>query len=443
MRVRIPEYLRLGFVAVLLLAVSAFSIAEQDHSLPTALIAARVIDGVSKQPLNATVVVVQNDKIVAIGGMDAIPPNAARIDLGDATLLPGLIDAHTHPLMHANDYQAAHLENSSAYKSLKALKAVQNLLGAGWTSLRIMGASDVFYGGVDLRRVIDEGVFVGPRITGAGHYLSITGGGGDVNYLSAEQAVHADGLVVDGPEEIRKAIRREIKYGADWIKILVTGAFMSANDDPRNVAFSPEELQAAVSEAARHGVPVAAHAHATQGIIQAVKAGVRSIEHGSYIDDEGIALMAKNGTFLVPTAYIGDYYADPRYVLREQDINDDYMKNYRHIFLELIGRAHKKGVKVAVGVDLGGLQYDPTVSVREIQLLKEAGLSAMDAIKSATSVGAELLGWNDRLGSLQVGYLADIIAVPGDPLEDLTVLENVEFVMLNGSVVKRSTKGEP
>ena len=181
------------------------------------------------------------------------------------------------------------------------------MLLAGWTTVRVMGDADVYYANQDIRKTIDNGVFIGPRITGAGHYLSITGGGGDVNYFSPEQKVIADGLVVDGPEEIRKAVREEIKYGSDWIKLLVTGAYQSVGDDPRNVAFSPEELKAAVDEASRHNVPVAAHAHARKGSSR--PSGRRaSIEHGTFLDEEGHKMMAARGTFLVPTIYVGDYY---------------------------------------------------------------------------------------------------------------------------------------
>ena len=251
----------------------------------TALVAAHVIDGRSDTLSAATVVLVDGDHISAMGDRSIIPAGAEVVDLGDATLMPGMINAHEHPLMYTSDYQNALLASSSAYKALMGLAGLQRLLLAGWTGVRVMGDADVYYANQDLRRAIDGGVFLGPHITGAGHYISITGGGGDINYLSPEQTVHPDGLIADGPEEIRKAVRTEIKYGADWIKLLVTGAFESVGDDPRNIAFSPEELRAAVEEASRHGVPVAAHAHATEGIKQAVAAGVRSIEHGTYVDD--------------------------------------------------------------------------------------------------------------------------------------------------------------
>jgi imidazolonepropionase-like amidohydrolase len=402
---------------------------------PVALIAERVIDGVGDRARTNTVVVVDGERIVAVGDRSVIPAGAKVIELPGQTLMPGFINCHEHPLMYADDYQNAHLQASSAYKALMGLAALQRQLLAGWTTVRVMGDADVFYANQDIRKTVDNGIFIAPRLTGAGHYISITGGGGDVNYISPEQEVIADGLVADGPEEIRKAIREEIKFGSDWIKLLVTGAYQSVGDDPRNVAFSPDELRAAVEEANRHNVPVAAHAHAAEGIKQAVAAGVRSIEHGTFLDDEGIRMMAEKGTFLVPTIYVGDYYTEGD-KLRAQDKQDDYAANQRPKFMAAVGRAHQQGVKVAVGVDLGGYMTDPVVFVREMTVLVEAGLTPMQAIQSGTRVGAELLRWDDRLGTVQAGKLADLVAVSGNPLEDMKALERVEFVMIGGKVTK-------
>ncbi len=402
----------------------------------TALVADRLIDGRSSSVITNAAVLVEGDRIVAVGDRSIIPRGAELVDLGDATLLPGMINAHEHPLMSADDYQNAHLASSSASKALMALAGLQRLLLAGWTGVRVMGDADVYYANQDLRRAIDSGVFIGPRLTGAAHYISITGGGGDVNYLSPEQHVHADGLIADGPEEIRKAIREEVKYGSDWIKLLVTGAFESVGDDPRNVAFSPEELRAAVEEANRLGVPVAAHAHATEGIKQAVAAGVRSIEHGTYLDDEAIRMMVERGTFLVPTVYLGDHYARGD-KLRAQDKNDDYLEHDRGAFVAAIGRAHRAGVKVVVGLDLGAGAVDPSVYAREFAVFVEAGITPMDAIQAGTRVAAELLRWDDRLGTIERGKLADIIAVPGNPLADIGALERVSMVMIGGKLLRR------
>ncbi|MFB0996530.1 MAG: amidohydrolase family protein, partial [Porticoccaceae bacterium] len=370
----------------------------------------------------------------AIINIDHIPKGAIKIDLPGTTLMPGMINAHEHPLLYKSDYQNAHLQASSAYKALLGLKNLQSLLSAGWTTIRVMGDGDVYYANQDIRKVIDSGVFLGPRLTGAAHYISITGGGGDVNYFSPEQNVIADGLIADGPDEIRKAIRKEIKYGSDWIKIMVTGAFMSVGDDPKNVSFSPEELSAAMEEASRHNVPVAAHAHATDGINQAIIAGARSIEHGSYLNEESIALMVKHQTYYVPTIYIGDYYANSGKLLA-QSKNDNFYTSFRDEWLQMIGKAYKAGVKIAVGSDLCGSAIPSHVCAREFATLIEAGLSPMDAIKAGTIVGAELLQWDDRLGSIETDKLADIIAVSGNPLEDISALENPVFVMKDGVII--------
>ena len=399
-----------------------------------ALVADGLIDGKANDVLQDKAVIVTGNQIVAVINTDHIPEEAIKIDLPGTTLMPGMINAHEHPLLYKSDYQNAHLQASSAYKALLGLKNLQRLLRAGWTTIRVMGDGDVYYANQDIRKVIDSGVFIGPRLTGAAHYISITGGGGDVNYFSPEQTVIADGLIADGPDEIRKAIRKEIKYGSDWIKIMVTGAFMSVGDNPRNVSFSPEELAAAIDEASRHNIPVAAHAHATEGINQAIIAGARSIEHGSYLDEESIALMVKHQTFYVPTIYIGDYYANSGKLLA-QSKNDEFYTSFRGEWLKMIGKAYNAGVKITVGSDLCGYAIQSHVCAREFATLIEAGLSPMDAIKAGTIVGAELLQWDDKLGSIEANKLADIIAVSGNPLEDISALENPVFVMKDGEII--------
>ena len=399
-----------------------------------ALVADGLIDGKAHNVLQDKAVIVTGNQIVAVINIDHIPEEAIKIDLPGTTLMPGMINAHEHPLLYKSDYQNAHLQASSAYKALLGLKNLQRLLRAGWTTIRVMGDGDVYYANQDIRKVIDSGVFIGPRLTGAAHYISITGGGGDVNYFSPEQTVIADGLIADGPDEIRKAIRKEIKYGSDWIKIMVTGAFMSVGDNPRNVSFSPEELAAAIDEASRHNIPVAAHAHATEGINQAIIAGARSIEHGSYLDEESIALMVKHQTFYVPTIYIGDYYANSGKLLA-QSKNDEFYNSFRAEWLKMIGKAYNAGVKITVGSDLCGYAIQSHVCAREFATLIEAGLSPMDAIKAGTIVGAELLQWDDKLGSIEANKLADIIAVSGNPLEDISALENPVFVMKDGEII--------
>jgi len=403
---------------------------------PLALIPDALIDGVSDERQVNVAVLIEGDTIVDVLPTASVPADVETLALPGMTLLPGLINGHEHPLIYADDYQNAHLSASSAYKALLGLAALQNMLQHGWTTVRVMGDADVHFANQDIARVSSEGVFDTPRITGAGHYLSITGGGGDINYLSPEQSAISDGYIVDGPIAIRRAIRREVKHGSDWIKILVTGAFHSVGDDPKNVAFAPDELAEAIAEASRHGVPVAAHAHATEGINQAIAAGARSIEHGTYLDDHSIDLMIEHGTYYVPTIYVGDYYAGTDKLLA-QEKNDDVYLGIRDEWLAKIGAAHRAGVKIVVGSDLGGYNIDPRAYAREIAVLTEAGLSPMAAIKAATSVAAEMLTWQDRVGSIRRGRWADLIAVPGNPLEDLSSLENPAFVMLGGRIIRK------
>ncbi|MFK8049559.1 MAG: amidohydrolase family protein [Halioglobus sp.] len=409
---------------------------------PVAVTASRIIDGVANKPLLHSAVIVEDQVITSIVELDEIPAGIQVVDLGDATLMPGMIDAHTHPLLTSGDYQSDHLSQSSAYKSLRAAAFLQELLRAGWTGIRVAGDGDVFYGDVDIKRTIEEGAIVGPHMAVASHYLSITGGGGDLNYISPEQTLIADGLVVDGVDEIRRAVRTEIKYGSDWIKVLATGAYLSVGDSPKNVSFSPEEFQAVVDEANRQGVPVMAHAHATAGIKQAVLAGVRSIEHGTFLDDEVINLMAKREVWLIPTIYIGDYY-DEEGTLREDERNAYYIEHERPTWIKWLTKAHKKGVKIGVGLDFGAQGYKPNVFAREFATLTEIGMTNMEAIQAGTRVNAELLGWDDRLGTLQVGKLADIIAIEGNPLEDISKLESVSFVMLGGKIIKSPGESKP
>jgi imidazolonepropionase-like amidohydrolase len=399
----------------------------------TAILCKTLIDGTGKIISDAAIIV-DGDKIVSIEKKIALPKGIATIDLGNYTILPGLIDAHAHPLIAPDDYQTFHLRESSASKALVGLKRVQRLLDAGWTTLRIAGDADVGYAHLEIRDAINQGLFVGPHIYGAGHYISVTGGGGDINYYSYEQNIIADGLIADGPEEMRKAVRNEIKYGSDWIKILVTGAFMTVGDNPKNVHFSPEELQAVVQEAGRRGIPVMAHAHATEGIKQAVKAGVRSIEHGSYLDEEAIDMMVSHGVYLVPTLTVGLYFDEKIPDSKSLAKAVALTRKSKEGVYENLRLAIKKGVKIAVGTDYVG--FPPEFSAREFAELVKLGMTPMQAIQAGTKVNAELLMKENEIGTLEPGKLADLIAVKGDPLKDLSELQRVKFVMIGGKVVK-------
>lgn len=418
-------------LSVFIFLISSFCFAQEK----TAILCGNLITAEAKEVQTNTVIIVQADKIVEIGSQDIIKPNYKMIDLRDFTVLPGLIDAHVHPLIYGDDYQVNHLKGSSAFNALRGLKTVQNWLSEGWTSMRVAGDVDIQYAHFEIRDAINKGLFKGPRLFGAGHYLSVTGGGGDINFISPEQSVIPDGLIVDGKDEIQKAIRKEIKNGSDWIKLLVSGAFMSEGDNPQNVHFSDDEIIAAVEEAKRRGVPVMAHAHATEGINKSIKFGVRSIEHGTFLDDESIRLFLKHDVFLIPTLSVGEYSLKAYKDSEAQSKNYKLKKKYRSSSLKMIRKAIEKGVKIGVGSDNVG--FPANFAANEFRILVELGMSPLQAILSGTMVNAELLMMEDKIGSIKVGKFADIIATKGNPLDDITELKRVKFVMKGGKVIKK------
>jgi len=394
-----------------------------------------LIDGTGKTISDAAIVI-ENNRIISIGKKEKIPTGATVIDLGEYTVMPGFIDMHCHPLGDSDDdYQTYHLKNSSADKAMMCLKNVQGMLGAGWTSIRVPGDLDVGYAHFAVRDAINKGMFEGPRIYGAGHWISVTGGGGDLNFFSYEQnGVKVDGLVVDGVEEMRKAVRNEIKYGSDWIKLLVTGAFMTAGDNPQNVHFSKEELAVAMDEANRRDVPVMAHAHSAEGIKMSIRAGARTIEHGSFLDDEGIDLFLKNGAYLIPTLTIGKWFLEFNENSQALAKAISITKQYRPQVEAMLSKAIKAGVKVGVGTDLTGTNSE--YCANEFSELVRLGMTPMQAIQAGTKVNAEALGKIKDLGTIEVDKLADIVAVKGDPIKDINELKKVKFVMKDGKVIK-------
>jgi imidazolonepropionase-like amidohydrolase len=420
---------------VLLLSISIilFSITSNAQE-KTAIICGKLITAEDNKVYNNTVIIIKADKIVEIGTRDIIKPDYKIIDLSEYTVLPGLIDAHVHPLIYGDDYQVNHLKGSSAFNALRGLKTVQNWLNEGWTSIRVAGDADTQYAHFEIRDAINAGLFDGPRIYGAGHYLSVTGGGGDINFLSPDQSVISDGLVVDGVDEIQKAIREEIKYGSDWIKLLVTGAFMSEGDDPKNVQFSDEEIIAAVEEAKRRGIPVMAHAHATEGINKAIKFGARSIEHGTFLNDESIDLFLEYDVFLIPTVSVGEYGLETWKDSKAQAKMYELTKKFREDSWKMYSKSIERGVKIGVGSDNVG--FPPNFAATEFRLLVKLGMTPLQAIMAGTKVNAELLMKDDEIGSIKVGKLADIIATKENPLDDISELSRVIFVMKGGKVIK-------
>jgi imidazolonepropionase-like amidohydrolase len=388
---------------VLLLSISIilFSITSNAQE-KTAIICGKLITAEDNKVYNNTVIIIKADKIVEIGTRDIIKPDYKIIDLSEYTVLPGLIDAHVHPLIYGDDYQVNHLKGSSAFNALRGLKTVQNWLNEGWTSIRVAGDADTQYAHFEIRDAINAGLFDGPRIYGAGHYLSVTGGGGDINFLSPDQSVISDGLVVDGVDEIQKAIR--------------------------------EEIIAAVEEAKRRGIPVMAHAHATEGINKAIKFGARSIEHGTFLNDESIDLFLEYDVFLIPTVSVGEYGLETWKDSKAQAKMYELTKKFREDSWKMYSKSIERGVKIGVGSDNVG--FPPNFAATEFRLLVKLGMTPLQAIMAGTKVNAELLMKDDEIGSIKVGKLADIIATKENPLDDISELSRVIFVMKGGKVIK-------
>jgi imidazolonepropionase-like amidohydrolase len=415
---------------------------EAKGSGTVALRAARVIDGTGAAAITNGVVVVTDDKIVAVGkqGAVSIPTGARVVDLGDATLLPGFIDAHTHiigrELMdpQAND---APVRDYDGLGAIVGVANAQKTLLAGFTTIRNVGAPQ--FDDMALRTAVTEGFVIGPRMQNAGHAIGITGGHCDENgYKPGLMDGDPRNGVADGADQIRSAVRYQAKYGADVIKICATGGVLSEGDAVGVQQYTYEEMKAVVDEATKLERKVAAHAHGTDGIKTAVRAGVASIEHGSFLDEEGAKMMAQRGTFLVPTLSAGDA------AVRAADAG--ILKGLRAEKARAAAAAMKNGVKIAVragvpialGTDAGVGSHG--TNGREFGLMVEwGGLTPMQSIVAGTMNGAKLLGWDSRIGSLTAGKLADVVAVPGDPLKDIHVMEKPSFVMKNGYVYKSAS----
>ncbi len=431
---------------VLVAALLFISIPSEAQRLPAAgtgtvaIRAARIIDGTGTATIQNGLVVVTDDRIVAVGPESSVrvPAAARRMDLGAVTLLPGFIDMHVHLMGREFDDPGVFQGNVTDYPGFQAALGVEHArrtLLAGFTSVRMVGA--LRFEDLGLRNAIDGGYVPGPRIQTAGHALGITGGHCDENnYTPGLIDGTPETGIADGADEVRRAVRYQVKYGADVIKTCATAGVLSGGTQSVGASqYSLEELSVMVSEARTLGRKVAAHAHGTAGIKLAVQAGVASIEHGSFLDEDGARMMTQRGTMLVPTLMAGEAVlrlADagrmPPLVAVKARAAGSAMRNSIRI-------AKAAGVRIALGTDAGVGAHGQ--NGHEFTLMVEwGGLTPMEAIVAGTSTAAELLGWQDRVGTIAVGRLADLVAVPGDPLRDVTALERPSFVMKGGVVYR-------
>jgi imidazolonepropionase-like amidohydrolase len=370
----------------------------------TVIRAARLIDGQSGAPLSNPVVVVEDDRVARVGAGLPIPAGAEVIDLGGATLLPGLIDCHTHLTGQPGDnYYDDMFRKSPIDAAVVAHVYARRTLEAGFTTVRDVGAGEL-------------------------------GGHGDMSGFSPYLSIKGLNNLADGIDEIRKLVRTEVKYGADVIKVAATAGVLSEEDSVGAPQFSQDELNALVEEAHMWEKRVAAHAHGTEGIKRAIRAGVTSVEHASFIDDEGIGLAKEKGTWLVMDIYNDDYIVaefskkgyPQKIIEKERLVGRTQRENFR--------KAVQAGAKVAFGSDAG--VYPHGWNGKQFAKMVEWGMTPLQAIKAATVDAADVLGWRDRIGSIEAGKFADVIAVKGDPLKDVTELERVSFVMKGGVVYK-------
>ena len=436
------------WMGMILLGLAALAPAQGQGQKPASktivLKAARLFDGKSNALVTPGIVVVKDGKIVAAGTSAGIPADAEVMELGNATLLPGFIDAHTHlTMMYSESYNQNKLDGLQKTIAEKALDASVNArvtLMAGITTVRDVGSSD--YLDVGLRNAIRNGKVPGPRMLVTVHALSATGGHCDHTQgyregLFGHESGPLEG-VINGADQARYAVRLDHKYGADMIKVCATGGVLSATDDVDTPQLTQEELNAIVDEARALRLRTAAHAHGAEGAKRAIRAGITSIEHGSFLDDEALDMMKERGTFLVPTlmAVQGLQEQFDRGVYMPPAIAEKAHKAIASIH-QTFQRALAKGVKIGLGTDAA--VYPHGRNTEEFHQMVDLGMKPIDALKAGTSVDAELLGLADKIGTLEAGKLADVVAVPGDPLQNIRQTEHVFFVMKEGVIYKNES----
>ena len=404
----------------------------------TAIKCGRLIDGKSDKPIENAVILVEGNKIKSVGRGVAIPASAAIIDLSQSTVLPGLIDAHTHVLLQGDiteeDYANQILKESIPYRTLRATVACKTALMHGFTTLRDLESEGAMYADVDLKKAINNGIIEGPRLFVSTRSINTTGHYPLRNSAYAWELQVPKGVQeITGADEARRAVREQISYGADWIKVYADrGYYQSPDGMFRSLPnFSTEELGAIGDEVRLEHKKFAAHAVTRDGIIPAINAGASSIEHGFGMDDECIALMAAKGVYWCPTIYVNFYVAEGR-AAAGNPINKAFNDGLPIVF----AKALKAGVRIAFGTDVGGFAWTEN-EAKEFSYMVKFGMTPMQAIKSATTVASSLLDMSGKIGEISPGAFADIVATNNDPLKDISSLENISFVMKDGIVCKR------
>jgi imidazolonepropionase-like amidohydrolase len=425
---------RIAAAVLLSLVLPVLAIAQAPHVV--AIRAGKLIDGRSDKPIENALIVIEGDRIKSVTPGGSAPSGVEVIDLSKATVLPGFIDTHTHVMLNgditAEEYDAQLLKESIPYRAILGARNAHIALSHGFTTLRDVETEGAMYADVDVKTAIANGEVPGPRMQVATRAMTPTGMYPLLGY-SWELKVPTGVQYVDGVDGARKAVREQVMYGADWIKYYSDRRYHFETDGVLHsmVNFTDEEARAIVEEAHRLGKKVAAHAIGSDGIAAALRAGVDTVEHGDGLTDALMDEMAKRGIYWVPTITVGMYVAPGRggNWQRMADLQRDNFP-----------KAIKKGVKIALGTDAGGFDWKKLNQAKEFEYYVQYGMTPMQAIHAGTSVPAELLGWGDKVGTIEAGKWADIVAVSGDPLKDITELQKVVFVMKGGAVYKNDVK---
>jgi len=398
---------------------------------PIAIKTGRLLDVKTGKIANNVYIIIENHRIKSIG---ATPPQGMQIiDLSNSFVMPGMVDCHAHILGNLADLSpSSSFRMSSAKKTLWGMRNLKVWLSKGFTALRDAGEDDLGYGQLALRDAINDGWIDGPRMQSSGNFVSLNGGHGDSeDFIAPDQELPRRANIADTVDDVARAVRRDLKYGADWIKLMGTGGVADLTSDFRVQELSEEQMAKAVEVAHRAGKRVMVHAEGTEGIKAAVRAGVDTIEHGTMLDDEGAALMAKKGTWLVPTLYTFQHGAELGTSHGQDPISLAKTKEILAQQQPAFTRALKAHLKMAVGID-----DEPQYLPKEVEALVHGGMTPLEALQAATIRGAELLNWSDRIGTIEPGKFADIIAIDGDPTQDINAIEKVVFVMKDGAVFK-------